>query len=72
MSTFKGFNVTGIDPNQYPIFTDDQIRYDKIYLILKPIDGYADVEAQKVWEHTFRCIVGNWKQFPEFSDVIRL
>ena len=57
MATFQGFNIIGVDRNKYPVIMDDQILYDRIYLILKPIDGCADVEAQKVWKHSFRYMV---------------
>ena len=54
MSTFQGFKVTGIDPNQYPVFTDDNdMRHDLFYLTLKPIDADADDESQKLWDYCF-------------------
>ena len=68
MSTFQGFNITGVDRNKYPVFENDQILYNKIYLILEPIGGCANVEAQKVWEDTFRYMVERWEQFQEFND----
>ena len=61
MSTFKGFNVTGIDPNQYPVFTDDNdMRYDLFYLTLEPIGADADYENQRLWDYCFRYEVENW------------
>ena len=67
MSTFQGFNITGVDLNKYPVIMGDQILYNKIYLVLEPIDSCTDVEAQKVWGHTFRWMVENWEQFQEFN-----
>ena len=47
MSTFQGFNLTGIDPNQYPVFTDDNdMRHDLFYLTLEPIGADADYEKE--------------------------
>ena len=61
MSTFKGFNVTGIDPNQYPVFTDDNdMRYDLFYLTLEPIGADPDCENQRLWDYCFRGEVENW------------
>ena len=67
MATFQGFNIIGVDRNKYPVIMDDQILYDRIYLILKPIDGCADVEAQKVWKHSFRYMVEDWEQRSDFN-----
>ena len=67
MSTFQGFDVTGIDRNKYPVFTDDQILYNEIYLILKPIGDCANVENQKVWGHSFCWMVQNWGSLEEFN-----
>ena len=64
MSTFKGFNVTGIDPNQYPVFTDDNdMRHDLFYLTLEPIEpvgAEVDYEYQRLWDYCFRHEVENW------------
>ena len=61
MSTFKGFNVTGIDPNQYPVFTDDNdMRYDLFYLTLEPIGADANCENQRLWDYCFRHEVKDW------------
>ena len=61
MSTFKGFNVAGIDPNKYPVFTDDNdMRYDLFYLNLEPIGADADCENQRLWDYCFRGEVENW------------
>ena len=70
MSTFQGFNITGVDRNKYPVITDDQIDKKKIYLALEPIDGCVDVEAQKVWADSFRCMFENWKlcNYPQKLD----
>ena len=67
MFTFQGFNITGIDRDKYPVFEKDQILYDKIYLILEPVEGCADVEAQKVWGDAFCYMVESWEQFQEFN-----
>ena len=61
MSTFKGFNVTGIDPNQYPVFThDNDMRYDLFYLTLEPIGVDPDYESRRLWDYCFRHEVENW------------
>lgn len=61
MSTFTGFNVTGIDPNQYPVFTDDNdMRYDLFYLTLEPIGADPDDENRRLWDYCFRHEVENW------------
>ena len=67
MSTFQGFNITKIDRNKSPVIMDDQIDYKRIYLALEPIDGCADVEAQKVWKHSFLYMVKSWKKHTNFS-----
>ena len=61
MSTFQGFNVTGIDPNQYPVFTDDNdMRYDLFYLTLEPIGAEANCENQRLWDYCFRYEIKTW------------
>ncbi|MYE89938.1 hypothetical protein F4X33_13175 [Candidatus Poribacteria bacterium] len=61
MSAFQGFNVTGIDPNKYPVFTDDNdMRYDLFYLTLEPVGADADYENQRLWDYCFRYEVENW------------
>ena len=68
MSTFKGFNVTGIDPDKYPVFTDDNdIRYDLFYLTLEPVGADADHENQRLWDYCFRYEVKNWNTI-KWSD----
>ena len=66
MSTFQGFNIMGIDRNKSPVILDDKIDYHKIYLALEPIDGCADVEAQKVWKNSFLHMVENWRKHKDF------
>ena len=60
MSTFQGFKVTGIDPDQYPVFTDDNdMRYDLFYLTLEPIGTDADHENRRLWDYCFREAIEN-------------
>lgn len=61
MSTFQGFNLTGIDPNQYPVFTDNNdMRHDLFYLTLEPIGAAADSENRRLWDYCFRGEIENW------------
>ena len=61
MSTFQGFNVIGIDPNQYPVFTDDNdMRHDLFYLTLKSIGADADSENRRLWDYCFRHEIKRW------------
>ena len=70
MSTFKGFNVTGIDPNQYPVFTDDNdMLPDLFYLTLEPIGADADHENRRLWDCCFRYEIENWNN-PEHEHPL--
>ena len=72
MSTFKGFNVTGIDPNQYPVFTDDNdMRYDLFYLTLESIGANPDYENQRLWDYCFRHEIENWNN-AEWAAIPKL
>ena len=72
MSTFKGFNVTGIDPNQYPVFTDDnEMRYDLFYLTLEPIGADADHENRRLWDYCFHTVIENRNnRAPEYEHPL--
>ena len=73
MSTFEGFNVTGIDPNQYPVFTDDNdMRFDLFYLTLEPIGADANCENQRLWDYCFRHEVKNWDDLEGDAVLLRL
>ena len=68
MSTFQGFKIAEIDRNKSPDFTSEDIYFKRLYFVLEPIDGCADVERQKVWGFSFRWMVKNWKRYPELND----
>ena len=66
MSTFKGFNITGIDPNKYPVITANKnVVETQFYLILEPVDGDANSEDQILWNHCFRQVVKRWKCYED-------
>lgn len=59
---FKGFKITGIDSNQYPVFTANKnVIENQFYLILKPIDKDANSKDQMLWNHCFRQVVETWQ-----------
>ena len=66
MSTFQGFNITGIDPKKYPVIRADKtVVDDQFYLILEPVDGESNSEDQILWNHCFRQVVENLKSYED-------
>ena len=67
MSTFQGFNITGIDRNKSPVILDDRICFTQFYLVLDPIDAAPSPEDSTLWEYCFRDVLDNWKDDPDLK-----
>ena len=67
MSTFQGFNITGIDRDRSPVFKDGKILYNQIHFVLEPIDAPPRVEDFIVWKFSFRSAIEDWENYPEFN-----
>ena len=74
MSIFQGFKVTGIDPNQYPVFTDDNdMRENLFYLTLEPVGtDDADHENRRLWDYCFRGVIEHLNDFERAESLPKL
>lgn len=67
MSTFQGFNITGIDRNKSPVILDDRVDFAQFYLVLEPIDAAPSTEDLTLWGYYFHDIADNWEDYQEFA-----
>ena len=67
MSTFQGFNITGIDRNKSPVILDDRVNFGQFSLVLEPFEAAPSTEDLTLWGYYFIDIVDNWENYQEFN-----
>ena len=67
MSTFQGFNVTGVDRNKSPVIWGDKPYLKQFSVVLEPTDAAPSTEDLTLWRYYFIDIADNWENYSEFN-----